>query len=193
MLGSQVSAPRCPTPPRNYSEGICSEWLWPDCVSSRRVCLVEWGEGSGCYFLSSLLRVLWWRHWGDWYKEVGWYPGPIGTSPFNLIFPTFSRWTAEDVAFIRIPINLFLDQLPLVIQNIRSLGIPPFLGWGKRVKPNLVSPTRQCIEHSNLRVITTLLFECKFLPLLAFGISWFTCFVSLLREEWDASVFHSRK
>ncbi|XP_070328720.1 EKC/KEOPS complex subunit LAGE3-like [Odocoileus virginianus] len=38
------------------------------------------------------------------------------------------RWTAEDLAFIRIPINLFLDQLSQVIQNIRSLGIPPFLG-----------------------------------------------------------------
>ncbi|OWJ99353.1 hypothetical protein Celaphus_00009687 [Cervus elaphus hippelaphus] len=38
------------------------------------------------------------------------------------------RWTAEDLAFIRISINPFLDQLSLVIQSIRSLGIPPFLG-----------------------------------------------------------------
>ncbi|KAB0354116.1 hypothetical protein FD755_023191 [Muntiacus reevesi] len=38
------------------------------------------------------------------------------------------RWTAEDLAFIRISINPFLDQLSLVIQSIRSLVIPPFLG-----------------------------------------------------------------
>ncbi|XDA90562.1 hypothetical protein R6Z07F_020162 [Ovis aries] len=35
------------------------------------------------------------------------------------------RWTAEDLAFIRLSLNPFLDQLSLVIRNIRSLGIPP--------------------------------------------------------------------
>ncbi|KAB0342764.1 hypothetical protein FD754_019690 [Muntiacus muntjak] len=35
------------------------------------------------------------------------------------------RWTAEDVAFIQLSINPFLDQLFLVIENIRSLAIPP--------------------------------------------------------------------
>ncbi|KAI4554571.1 hypothetical protein MJG53_019870 [Ovis ammon polii x Ovis aries] len=34
-------------------------------------------------------------------------------------------WTAEDLAFIRLSLNPFLDQLSLVIRNIRSLGIPP--------------------------------------------------------------------
>ena len=43
------------------------------------------------------------------------------------------------------------------------------------------------------RVIATLLFEFIFLPVLAFGISWFTCFLSLLLEEWDASVFIQQK
>ena len=57
--------------------------------------------------------------------------------------------------------------------------------------PNLVSPTQQGIGDSKLIVIATLLFEYKFLPLLAFGISWFTCFVSMLLEEWDASMFIS--
>ena len=144
-------------------------------------------------WLSSLLRVLWWRCWGAWYKG-GLVPWTYRNNlPFNLIFPTFSRWTTEDLALIQISISSFLDQLSLVIQNIQSLGIPPFRGWGRWLKPVFVSLTRQDIGDSNLRAITTLLFECKFLPLLAFGISWFTCFVSLLREEWDASVFHSRK
>uniref|UniRef100_A0A8C6DN17 L antigen family member 3 n=1 Tax=Moschus moschiferus TaxID=68415 RepID=A0A8C6DN17_MOSMO len=35
------------------------------------------------------------------------------------------RWTAEDLAFIRLSMNPFLDQLSLVIQNIQSLGPPP--------------------------------------------------------------------
>ena len=48
--------------------------------------------------------------------------------PFNLIFPAFSRWTAEDLAFSQISINPFLYQLSLAIQSIRSFGIPPFLG-----------------------------------------------------------------
>ncbi|XP_043752684.1 EKC/KEOPS complex subunit LAGE3-like isoform X2 [Cervus elaphus] len=34
-------------------------------------------------------------------------------------------WTAEDLAFIRLSMNPFLDQLSLVIRNIRSLGLPP--------------------------------------------------------------------
>ncbi|KAJ1058375.1 hypothetical protein K5549_021619, partial [Capra hircus] len=32
------------------------------------------------------------------------------------------RWTAEDLAFIRLSLNPFLDQLSLVIRNIRALG-----------------------------------------------------------------------
>uniref|UniRef100_A0A452UPZ6 L antigen family member 3 n=1 Tax=Ursus maritimus TaxID=29073 RepID=A0A452UPZ6_URSMA len=32
------------------------------------------------------------------------------------------RWTAEDPVFFRISINSFLDQLSLVIRNIRGLG-----------------------------------------------------------------------
>ncbi|XP_061265050.1 EKC/KEOPS complex subunit LAGE3-like [Bos javanicus] len=35
------------------------------------------------------------------------------------------RWTADDLAFIRLSMNPFLDQLSLVIRNIRSLGLPP--------------------------------------------------------------------
>ncbi|KAB0336987.1 hypothetical protein FD754_025426 [Muntiacus muntjak] len=35
------------------------------------------------------------------------------------------RWTAEDLAFIQLSMNPFLDQLSLVIRNIRSLGLPP--------------------------------------------------------------------
>ena len=54
-----------------------------------------------------------------------------------------------------------------------------------------MSPTQQGIGDSKLIVIATLLFEYKFLPLLAFGISWFTCFVSMLFEEWDTSMFIS--
>ena len=32
-----------------------------------------------------------------------------------------------------------------------------------------------------------------FLPVLAFGISWVICFVSLMLEEWDISVFIQQK
>ncbi|XP_005227789.1 EKC/KEOPS complex subunit LAGE3-like [Bos indicus x Bos taurus] len=35
------------------------------------------------------------------------------------------RWTADDLAFIRLSINPFLDQLFVVIDNIRSLATPP--------------------------------------------------------------------
>ncbi|XP_032185639.1 EKC/KEOPS complex subunit LAGE3-like [Mustela erminea] len=44
------------------------------------------------------------------------------------------RWTAEDPVFFRISINSFLDQLSLVIRNIRGFGTPPprSLGPGKR-------------------------------------------------------------
>ena len=35
------------------------------------------------------------------------------------------RWTAEDLASIRLSMNAFLDQLSLVIRNIQSLGLPP--------------------------------------------------------------------
>lgn len=47
---------------------------------------------------------------------------------------SFSRWTAEDPVFFRISINSFLDQLSLVIRNIRGFGTPPprSLGPGKR-------------------------------------------------------------
>ncbi|MXQ99201.1 hypothetical protein E5288_WYG021636 [Bos mutus] len=34
-------------------------------------------------------------------------------------------WTADDLAFIRLSINPFLDQLFVVIDNIRSLATPP--------------------------------------------------------------------
>ncbi|KAB0345557.1 hypothetical protein FD754_022486 [Muntiacus muntjak] len=71
---------------------------------------------EACLARRSLLRDVQ-RHQGITQKE-------FAVNGCDLIV----RWTAEDVAFIRIPINLFLDQLSLVIQNIQSLGIPPFLG-----------------------------------------------------------------
>uniref|UniRef100_A0A8I3Q0Z9 L antigen family member 3 n=1 Tax=Canis lupus familiaris TaxID=9615 RepID=A0A8I3Q0Z9_CANLF len=44
------------------------------------------------------------------------------------------RWTAEDPVFFRISVNAFLDQLSLVMRNIRGFGSPPMrsLGRGKR-------------------------------------------------------------
>ncbi|KAI4545235.1 hypothetical protein MG293_005501 [Ovis ammon polii] len=42
-------------------------------------------------------------------------------------FQKLNRWIAEDLAFIRILINPLFLELSLVIQNIRSLGILPFL------------------------------------------------------------------
>ena len=43
----------------------------------------------------------------------------------DFLFPAFSRWTAEDLASIRLSMNAFLDQLSPVIRNIRSFGLPP--------------------------------------------------------------------
>ena len=35
------------------------------------------------------------------------------------------RWTAEDLAFIRLSINPFLDQLSRLIRNTQRHGLPP--------------------------------------------------------------------
>ncbi|CAI9150678.1 unnamed protein product, partial [Rangifer tarandus platyrhynchus] len=35
------------------------------------------------------------------------------------------RWTAEDLASIQLSMNAFVNQLSLVIRNIRRLGLPP--------------------------------------------------------------------
>ena len=109
------------------------------------------------------------------------------------------RWTAEDLAFIRLSINPFLDQLSWVIRNTQRHGLPPrqSLGWGKGLRPNLLSPTRQGIRNSNYAtllssnrhfVLWVYVFACTGLC-----ISWVTCFVSLLLEEWDISVFIQQK
>ncbi|XP_032255725.1 EKC/KEOPS complex subunit LAGE3-like [Phoca vitulina] len=42
------------------------------------------------------------------------------------------RWTAEDAIFFRVSINCFLDQLSLVMRNIRGFGPPPPESLGPR-------------------------------------------------------------
>ena len=115
---------------------------------------LPWGVGGGrCCGLSSLLSMLWRRHWGAWSKEGAGTLDLQEQSSLSLdfLFPAFSRWTAEDLAFIRLSINSFLDQLSRVIRNTQRHWLPPrqSLGWGKGLRPNLVFPTRQGIHNSN--------------------------------------------
>lgn len=82
-----------------------------------------------------------------------------------------------------------LHQLTLVIWNFWRLGLPPprSLGWGKGLRPDPVCCSGDT-GSSHWSLIAPSLFESHLLSALAFGISWFTGFVSVLLEEWDASV-----
>lgn len=61
-------------------------------------------------------------------RDVQCHQGMIRTEYAVIGCNLIVRWTTEDLALIQISINPFLDQLSLVIQNIWSLGVPPFLG-----------------------------------------------------------------
>ncbi|XP_040145038.1 uncharacterized protein LOC120890888 [Ictidomys tridecemlineatus] len=45
------------------------------------------------------------------------------------------RWTTEDPVLFRTSVNTFLDQLSLVMRNIRRIGVPALLKRGKGKKP----------------------------------------------------------
>uniref|UniRef100_A0A8C5YKR4 L antigen family member 3 n=1 Tax=Marmota marmota marmota TaxID=9994 RepID=A0A8C5YKR4_MARMA len=45
------------------------------------------------------------------------------------------RWTAEDPVLFRTSANTFLDQLSLVMRNIRHIGVPALLKRGKGKNP----------------------------------------------------------
>ena len=85
--------------------------------------------------------------------------------------------------------QLSLYQLSLVIWNFWRLGLPHpgSRGWGQGLRPDSVCCSGDT-GSSHWRGIATLLLESHVLPALAFDISWFTCFISRLLEEWDASV-----
>ncbi|XP_020935708.1 EKC/KEOPS complex subunit LAGE3-like isoform X2 [Sus scrofa] len=71
---------------------------------------------------------------------------------FTVNGSALAIWTAADLALFRSSINSSLDQLCLVIRNIRRFVPPPAksLREERGLRPNFVSPTRQCIGNSNL-------------------------------------------